>query len=254
MTQESGHRSLETVRRAFTILETLEELDGARVTDVANHLELAPSTVHGYLSTLERNRYLVKEGDEYNLGMRLLNVGIHASVRREEYSLAEQKVTDLAETTNERAQYIVEEHGLAHYVLTETRDTAVQIDARVGKESYLHASAAGKSILAHLPEERIEAILDRWGLPELTENTITDRGELFDELADVRDRGYSFNKNESIKGLRAVGVPVRETEDRVIGALSVSVPSNRMREARFDEEIPNLLLEAANEIELQINY
>lgn len=247
-------RSLGTIDRAVEIVDLLKELDGAGVAEVAEALDIAPSTAHGYLSTLERNRYLVKEDGAYHVGMRFLHLGGYASVRKPGYKFAKRKVRDLARETGERAQFIVEEHGRGTYLHTGTEDTAVQIDARIGKENYLHASAAGKAILANLPGARVDEIVDRWGLPSLTENTITDRGVLEEELARIREQGYSYNRDESVDGLRAVGSPVMADEGEVLGALSISAPSNRMRGEYFLEEIPRLLLGAANEVELNIAY
>lgn len=247
-------RRLKTLARCFEVIDALQQLDGARVTELAEHMELSPSTVHGYLSTLEEHRYVIKTGDEYRIGLKFLHVGGGALVDREGYKTGRRKVEQLASDTGERAQFIVEEHGIGIYLHTASEETSVQIDSRIGKETHLHSSAAGKSILAHLPERRVDEVVERWGLPELTPNTITNRDTLDEELEEIRDQNYAFNDNESTVGLRAVGAPVIGPNDRVIGALSVSGPSNRMDGTWYTEELPTLLLGAANEIELKITY
>jgi len=254
MDEHGSTRTLKTIETAVEVIDTIQDLDGARVSEVADELGLAQSTVHGYLSTLEANRYLIKKGDEYHIGLKFLNVGGYASHRGESYKYASQKVRELAAETGERAQFIVEEHGRGIYLHTETGNEAVQIDARIGKENYLHASSAGKVILAKLPRSRVERILDRWRLPEFTENTITSREKLYKELEEVRDRGFAFNKEESVSGLRAVGVPVMTPQGDVLGAISVSGPSNRLQDDWFHHELPKLLLGTVNEIELKISY
>jgi DNA-binding IclR family transcriptional regulator len=163
-------------------------------------------------------------------------------------------VENLAETTQERAQFLVEEHGRGVYLHTATGDNAVQVNARLGKVNYLHASAAGKAIFANIDDERVDEIIDRWGLPRFTTQTITDRNELSEELGKIKDRGYSFNYEESISGLRAVGTPVMGQDGQVIGALSVSGPTNRLKGEWIESDIPDLLLGAANELELNIEF
>lgn len=248
----TGKRRLKTLDTAADIIEVLQHRGGAGVKEVANELNLPPSTVHGYLSTMDRNRYLTKEDDKYHVGLKLLNVGGFASVRKPGYKYARMKVKQVARESGEGAQFIAEEHGRGYYISTDTEDPDVQIDARIGKEVYLHASSAGKAILAHLPERRQEAIIEQWGLPQLTENTITDPDRLFDELSEVRRRGYSYNLEETVLGLHAVGVPVRTTEGNILGGLSVAGPSSRLKGDALDSEIPDLLLRTANEIELSI--
>jgi len=103
--------------------------------------------------------------------------------------MAEDIVEQLAEQTEERAQFIVEEHGRGVYLHTATGNHAVQVNSRLGRVKSLHNSASGKAILPQLPEERVEEIVDRWGLEASTENTITDYDELLAELELVRDRG-----------------------------------------------------------------
>ena len=198
--------------------------------------------------------YAVKEGDEYRLGSRFLKLGEAAKERKDAFDLIEPKVEELAEETEERCQFIVEEHGRGVYLHRETGSRAVWTDSGLGRGIYLHATAAGKSVLATLPEERVERILDQWGLPRLTDDTITDRTALFEELDTIREQGFAVNKEESTEGLRAVGVPIVDSSGRLIGALSVSGPSHRMKGEWFDREIPNLLLGTANELELNLKY
>jgi len=254
MNDDGPRNRVKALEKTFSIVESLEELDGGRVTEVATHLDYPPSTVHSHLSTLEHWGLVVKEGDEYHVGLRWLTFGGYAITRKDEYTLAVEKTKEIARTTGERAQFVVEEHGRGIYVATETGEAAVQIDARIGKRNFLHASAAGKAILAHCPSEKIDAMIDRWGLKSLTEQTITERDALEAELAAVRERGYSMNDGESISGLRAVGASIRGANGEVIGSISVSGPSNRLTGARFDDELPSLLQGVTNEIELKLEY
>lgn len=245
---------IESVERSFEIVDAVQELDGARVTELANYLDLPPSTVHSHLKTLESCRYLVKEGDIYQIGLEFLVRGGYARIRKAAYKMAFDTVEELATETEERAQFIVEEHGRGIYLHTATGSHAVQVNSRIGGVSYLHASAAGKAILAHSPESKRDEIIDKWGLRRFTDNTITDRRELEEELQTIRNRGFSFNEEESIEGLRAVGAPVLDASGQIVGSFSVSGPTNRMKGDWFDSEIPDLLLGAANELELNIEF
>jgi len=254
MTEQSPGRDLQTLKTAFRILEAIQELDGGRVTEVAQHLDMAESTAHGYLSTLHSEGYLVREGDTFQISLEFLNLGGYAQQRLKGSARIENKVRELAEQTGERAQFFVEEHGIATYVYTETGEQAVQVNARLGKQTHLHSSAGGKAILAHLPEQRIQQIIQQHGLPARTENTITNEDTLYEELESVREQGFSINRQESTEGLRAVGVPVKRNSGAILGALSISGPSNRLQGEVFEEEIPSLLKGAANELELRIHY
>lgn len=251
---ENDSGTIATVETSLRIVEAIAALDGARVSEVAEELEIPVSTVHGHLKTLHEQSYLTKEGDEYHVGMQFLNHGGLARERKKGYQLAEQKVEKLAAETNERAQFVVEENGRGYYTHTASGEDAVLADARIGKRIHLHDSAAGKSILAELPEDRVHEIIDRWGLPAYTEHTITEKPELFEELELIREQGYALNKQETHKGLHAVGATVKTYQGQLLGAFSVSGPSNRLKGHRLREEVPDFLRGVTNELELRLSY
>jgi len=254
MDSNESWRTIDSVQTAFRIILALQNANGAGVSKLSDTLGMSPSTIHAHLKTLEQERFIVKRDETYHLGLQFLNVGGHVASQREEYKLAVQKVMELATETGERAQFVVEEYGRGFYLTTDTGAQAVQMNARIGKERYLHASSAGKAILAALPSHRVDEIIDWWGLQKICENTITDRDELSAELDSIRDQGYAVNREESIPGLRAVGVSVQHQDGSVIGALSVSGPSNRMYDDRIESDIANLIGGIANEMELTIQY
>lgn len=255
MPTNPNRRTLATTETSLRVVNKLKELDGARVTELAEEMGLAASTVHSHLATLEKTEYVVKDGDVYRLGLRFLNLGEYVRQNNEYYSLAESKVDQLAEETGGRGHFIVEEHGRGIYVYTKSGEHAVETFSRDGRRLYLHQTAAGKAILSALPRERVWEIIDRHGLPQRTRNSITDPEELFEELEAVRERnGIAFNQEEQIRGLRAVGAPVQDANGAVIGALSVSGPTHRMKGERLREDIPDIVLGTANELELGIEY
>lgn len=246
-------RSVKSIETMFHIVEALIDRDGARVTELAEELGLAKSTVHRQLSTLCSLGYAVKEDEEYHVGLRFLAIGEHARNRTEVSQLAPPLVEQLAEETGERAQFIVEEHGRGVFLHIAEGERSVRADRRPGKLRYLHSGASGKAILSQMSDERVREVIDRWGLPAETDDTITDEDELFEELERIRDRGYATNKEESITGLWALGVPV-VVDGEPIGAFSLSGPRYRLDREWFHEELPNLLRGTANELELKLEY
>jgi len=234
----------------LSVVEALATEGGAGVTTVADRLGIAKSTAHAHLQTLLDQRFVVKRDGQYHVGLRFLELGQSAKAPWDAYGFIEEKVEELAEESQMRAQFLVEEHDEAVYVYRSTGRHSVPTDSRVGVRIPLHSVAAGKAMLAHLPEERVEEIVDRRGLDRLTGTTITDREALAEALDQVRERGYALNNEESWEGVRAVGAPITTPGGAVLGGLSVSgsVP-------RFDpEEFVDLVVGAANEIELNIRY
>lgn len=151
------------------------------------------------------------------------------------------------------ANLLVEEHGRGVFLYRAKGADAVHMDTHAGKRVPLHTTGFGKSILAHLPAKRVETILDRHGLPSVTSGTITDRAALYEELETVRERGYAYDDEERLEGLRCVAAPIVVNET-VLGAVSVSGPKSRMQRDWYTDELPSLVMSAANVIEINSTY
>lgn len=253
-TEYNSPNTVKSVHVALRIIEIFKEEGGMGVTELASHLNLPKSTTHRYLKTLTTNEYLVQEGTTYHIGLRFLEIGEFSRTRRKGFEMVKPKVEKIAQETGEKAQFMVDEHGKAVYVYQETGDQAVKLDWGVGARIQLHSTAAGKAIMAQWPEERVGEYVDKQGFSALTSHTITNREELLDELEKTRERGYGLNEQEHIKGFVAVAVPIFDSSDTVLGALSVGGPVNRMRGERLKEEVIALLLGISNELELNLRY
>lgn len=238
----------------FAVVEGLVDLDGAGVSELADHLDIAKSTAHRHLTTLEQSGYLVRDGNAYNIGLKFLQLGEHSRHTRPGYTLTKHIVDDIATETEERSVFIVEEHGQAVYLYRGVGPHAVTTDSTVGTRRPIHTVAGGKAILSCLPDERVDAIVDKWGLERRTDTTITTREALYEELDAIRERGVAYNRGETIEGLNAVAVPVMGGPGDVVGALSVSGPANRLQGEWFEVEIPDLLLGLVNELELNLTH
>lgn len=251
-THDTQPRTVDAVTTTVEILEALSTVDEPTTTAVSEYLSLSPSTVYSHLATLEQRGYVVKEGYEYRPSLRFLERG--SIIRKdhiEMYEPAKDVVKKLAQKTDEVAWAMVEENGRGVFILKEEGENAVESGSHpIGSFCPLNYPAPGKAILAFLPEERVEAILDQHGLPAVTPNTVTDRQTLFDQLDTIRERGYVLSNKEGAVKTQTVAAPVLDVDDNVLGAISVSGPASRIDGTEFGEQLPNILVEHANIIEI----
>ncbi|MFC4437231.1 MULTISPECIES: IclR family transcriptional regulator [Natrialbaceae] len=254
MANDSRHRPVETVDTAFEIVDVLKRRDGAGITEIADELGLAKSTVHRHVKTLEARGLLLQEGNSYRISTWFLDYGIHVRNRHPLFDVVKPKVDELAAETDEKVWCVIEEHGMGVHIYGAEGRHSVKTHARIGKRTPLHQFAAGKAILAHLPDERVDEVVAEHGLAAKTSQTITDRDELNEQLEEIRERGYAFNREESVRGVHAVGAPIRNQSGTAIGAISVAGPANRLRETALAEELPTLLLGATNEVEINLAH
>lgn len=245
---------VEAAKTTFTIIDALRELNGAGVSELANHLDKPTSTIHDHLRTLEDEQYLVNDDGTYRVGARFLELGEKVRDRKKVYNVARPEVDELAEQTGEHANIMIEEHGLGIFLYKARGADAVDLDTHAGMRVPLQSTALGKTILANRPREEVESVLDQHGLPQFTENTIADRDELFEILEEVRERGYAYDDEERVEGMRCVAAPITDGDDRAIAAVSVSGPKSRMLEDTFREEVPDMVLRTTNVIEVNLTY
>jgi len=213
-------------------------MDGARITELTEEVDLSKGTIYQHLTTLKQHGYIVKEGDVYHLGLRFAKLGEYTRNRKPEYIKARELTQELADQTNLDASFVVEENGRGVYLRSAGDETSGPHLPQVGERLHLHSIAAGKAILAELPESRVDTICDTWGLPALTENTITEREELNTVLQRINVQGHAFNHGENTEGVRAVAVPVIQSNGMVLGAVSVEGPSYRLQGDWFEQELP----------------
>lgn len=245
---------VKAARVSLEVVELLRDLNGAGVSEVARQLDMPTSTVHDHLRTLEQGEYLVKEGGKYYVSTRFLQLGDYARSRQKVFNVARPEVDELAEKTGEHANLMIEEHGLGVFLYRSRGDDAVRLDTHAGMRVPLQTTALGKAILANRPRDEVEAVLDRHGLPEVTDHTITDKAELFEALDRVRELGYASDDEERVKGMRCVAAPITDQNGYAIAAVSVSGPKSRMRGDRFNDEVPDQILRSANVVEVNLTY
>lgn len=238
----------------FKIVDALKDLNHPGVAEVAEHLDIPKSTAHDHLSTLIQLEFVTKEPEGYRLGARFLEYGGYAREDMKIFRVARPVVERLAVETGEHANLMIEEHGLGIFLYKAKGDDAVNLDTHPGMRVPLQTTALGKTILAHLPLDEMDRILDKHGMPQVTENTVTDRSELLQQCEQIRERGYATDDEERVKGMRCIAAPIIDSSDNVIAAVSVSGPTNRMHSRRFENEIPQQVLSTANVIEVNMTY
>lgn len=250
-----GPNRIQSVQTAFTIIESLLELDGCGVSDLARHLDIPKSTAHIYLDTLRETGFVVKSDGQYRVGLRFLECGGRVRQSNSVYQAAKPEIDELSEKTGEIANLGVVENGKRVLLYTSETSEGVFDNSPTGEFTHMHWTALGKAMLARMPRSRVEQIIDQHGLPEGTLNTITDQGSLIDELEQIRERGYSIEDGERREGIKALGVPIVERGNQTVaGAVSISGPKRRVGDESAEAEIVDAIRSTVNIIELKIQH
>lgn len=236
------------------IIDSLHHLEIAGVTELAKMVGISKSAVHKHLKTLEQLNYVVNDNGTYRLGLKFFTYGAGIKATSELAQLLIPKTKELVEEVDEMVVASLEEHGKGTFIAIKNDRYNLQQASNLGDRYHLNVCASGKAMLAEYPDEKIEEIIDRYGLPQRSPNTITSREELFEDINSIRERNYSQNTEELREGLNAAGSAVKHPETGEIGALAISGPAHRITEESIKNKYSDILLEIINELELQLNY
>lgn len=115
--------------------------------------------------------------------------------------------------------------------------------------SDLHARAMGKAVLANIDNQALDVFLDGFEYKKLTPNTHTCQDALLRDLDACRERGYSINNEEYIKGLICIGAPVINfNTNSVIGAVSLDFPTSEFSLETIEGHYTGILTKLASEM------
>lgn len=239
--------------RTLDILELLAgDLRGLTISQISGRLKFARSSTHGLVHTLESRGYLTRDGGKrFQLGARLIQLGLNAGDRLELRSAARQTLERLVAATHDTALLAGPAHGELVYVdkvLSDARD--VRTDPRVTSRVPLHCSSLGKALLAAMDDPTVTRFLKSINLERVTPFTIADRGQLLKDLASTRRRGYSLDHQEAVVGVFCVGAPIRDHAGRSIAAVSLSTIKDFFK----PEQTGPLVAAAAIEISMAMGW
>ena len=239
-----------SVNNALRLLALFREREKVRLSDAREHLGVAHSTAHRLLAMLAYHGFVQQDKDSrvYLAGPALVEIGLaavrHMDIRRHARPVLE----ELAGRYGETAHLSVLEAGKVRYLDAVESSRALRVAARTGTVLAANCTASGKAMLAALPAPELAALLpDGPGapaLPALTGHSITSRGQLENELAVVRERGFALNHEESEDGVASVAVAVLDGRRAPVAALSVSAPVSRLADDLAGEIAGRLRLEA----------
>jgi len=224
--------SVQSVSRAFDILEALAANDELGVTELGARTGLVPSTAHRLLATLSKRGYVSQRPDSgrYALGYKLVELasGLEQGLARLR-RVARPHLEGVQEATEETTNLVVLDGDRVIYVDQVPGTRSVRMFTIVGAAALAHTTAAGKAIMAFGPPEIVAALYsEREELEQLTTRTLATVEALQDDLERTAKRGYAIDNEEHEEGVSCVAAPVLDRDDRPRAAISISAPTARI--------------------------
>jgi DNA-binding IclR family transcriptional regulator len=232
--------SVRSIDRAFDILQCFSKENTRLILqDVATRCGLHPTTALRLIRTLEKRKFLFRHGDRsYSLGIGAFALGKIAEDFFNPRKIVYSYMSEIWGLTQETVSLYGPENGCRMCYESVKSPHVVRCAPRVGKTFPLWAGASGRALLAFLGDEVISKELKKIHL--LASNTITDPEKLSESLEEVRKNRYAYSLSEQDDGVRAVAVPIFNTQGDVMFSLAVYGPSERFSENKALDLIPKL--------------
>jgi len=203
----------------------------ARLAEIARALHMNPSTAARFLASLAACGYVRQDPDtqRYALTAKLCTLAQTVQKGLDVRALAEPCLRELSARFDESACLAVEKDMEVVYVLTVPNASSVlRTTKRIGSLAPMHCTGVGKLLLLEKEPSYIDGLIAVKKLTAFTEKTITTRERLLQELTLVRHRGYAVDDEECETGVMCIAVPIYDCTDRIVAAMSLTGPAERM--------------------------
>jgi DNA-binding IclR family transcriptional regulator len=246
------------VRAVLNAVDVLEYIaksrQGVGVREIARELRMTPATTSRLLTTLRLSHMLEQgEGGRYFVGPRLHSI---AQTHRNSVNLnavSEPFLRDLVKQTGETAFLGVLDEASVVVINRLDSPQPLRMAAELGTREPANLTALGKVMFSHLPEDELERRLlqlDFAGAPATSSQSAE---EFLRCLEETRLRGWGLDDEEHVEGVRCVACGIKDADGRIISAISVSGPSNRLTDERIKDYVP-IIRAAAAGISRRLGY
>jgi len=222
------------------------------LSEVAERTGLTRAAARRFLLTLQELGYVGSSGRQFSLRPRVLALGYAYLSSFSVSQIAQPHLEDLAEELHESCSVSVLDGDDLVYVARASANRIMTIALTVGTRLPPYPTSMGRILLAHLPEQELDAYLRRTTMRKLTEQTITDEGKLREVLAEARSRGWTAVDQELEAGVRSIAVPIRDSSRKVVAAINASAHAARVPMRTLEKQFLPRLQEAARQIDSEL--
>ncbi len=244
---------VQAVERALDLLVILaQQGKPISVTEAATLAGLKLSTAHRLLNTMVLKGFVEQEPDtsRYRLGVAAIRLGGAAVEHMDIHTISRPYLEQLASTTEETVNLALLDGSEVVYIdqIESSQMVVVNMFARVGNRGPAYCTGSGKALLAALPDEELEDIIQTIEFVKFTSETIDTPEMLRKEIDKIRKDGYSLDLGERDEGVRCVAVPIMNQHGLAEAAVSVAGPSHRLTNFYLNHELIRLVQDTAHTI------
>ena len=239
---------VKSATRVMRILDVLREYPlGLSISEASKILDLPKSSVHELLHSMVETSYLMQEGKRYRLGVKVFELGQSALQSFEVIRVARPLMKWAGEELNEVVQLALLDGKEVVYLSKMQFRKDLNVPSRVGGRMPAHATALGKAILSTRTDDQVHAKFSGATFKPYTPNSLTSIDNLITDLNLARKNSFAFDNEEYKPGLVCFAMPFKNVSGQILGAISITMPSEFKDEINRDRVL-NVLEEASTKI------
>ena len=234
--------TVQSLDRALSLLNDLAEMDEATLKELALRTGMAPSTAHRFLMTMQRHGIVTFDEitQSWMIGVTTYQIGSSFVRRTNIVETSRPFMRELMEATGETANLAIAADGEVVFISQVETHEPIRAFFPPGKRGQMHASGVGKALLSEFSDDTVQRIMQKHGLPSFTPNTITSFKDLFDDLEQIRVRGWAIDNEERNIGMRCLAAAIYNGHGEAVAGISISGPSVRMTDEVLGEFGPQV--------------
>jgi IclR family transcriptional regulator, KDG regulon repressor len=241
-----------TLAKGLIVLEALAQAGGpCGVSDLAAALGISKSNTHRLLNTLVATGFASTVDGRYAASLKMWELGTKVIDGFDVRELARPAMTRLVRETAESVRLTVLDPKSLEVIYIDKIDSPqdVRTFTEIGGRAPAHCTSSGKVMLAYQDDAVVRRIARK--LKAYTPSTIVDPVELMRHLKKVRASGYALNQREYSPQVAGVAAPIFNAEGRVVAALSIAAPADRLPAVRL-KQVTARLCDAAASVSARI--
>lgn len=244
-----------TVCKALDILELLTQHQDMSLTEIAKQSDIDKPKAFRLLATLKEKGYVRKDAQskKYSSSIKLFEMGNTIIANMGLKRIAHPFIRELADITGEAVNLAIRDGETMLYIDKIDSTSTIKVDLTLGKRMPLYCTGLGKALISDLSEIEITELFSDVEFIPYTENTVSNVRELISEISKIRERGYSIDNAEYIKGLLCIAAPVRGYSGKIVAAVSAAVPGFLYDDPKKFTKIVEAVMEISQSFSRQLS-
>lgn len=239
---EEQKLTVRAVERALDILLCFTDSTDLGLMEISNRVSLHKSTVHRLLASLEGKGFVIRDPatEKYRLGFRVWELSANLSQTDDPAQILLPEMERLRDLLGETISLYIRDGDERIRIQAVQGNQAIRRVAPVGARLPLYVGASSKVLIAFANAEILEKLIKDPAWPVSIE-----REAFVKQMEDIRKSGYATSIEEREPGAAAVAAPIINRAGKLMAALSVSGPANRLTAEKMSRHAAQIIETAA---------